>query len=168
MCKWFLSWKVLVESKRCHVVKYCLQITHKSWAAHACYESFLFEKSPRIMNKCRRKNRFDWRIHLESVATGGCHKCLQSFGIFGNRLRINHTGLKVGALFSIPEIDSYSTRGTNSLYGSSLRFSWSIIIGPINSNRCQNFGTNIYLSCKHNCKIIVLMWRQNNVQPKPT
>lgn len=110
---------------------------------------------------------FDWRIQLESGATG-CHTCLQSFGVFGNCLRINHTGVKVGALFFIPEIDSYSTRGTNSLYGSSMRFSWSTIIGQINSNWCQNFGTNIYLSCTHNCKIIVLMWRQNNVQPKPT
>jgi hypothetical protein len=154
--------------KRRHVVKHCLQITHKSWAARACYESFLFEKSPRIMNKCRRNNQFDWRIHLESGATGCCHTCLQSFGIFGNCLRINHSGVKVGALFFIPEIDSYTTRGTNSLYGSSLRFSWSTIIGQINSNWCQIFGTNVYLSCKHNCKMIVSMSGQDNVQPKPT
>lgn len=153
--------------KRRHVVEYCLQIAHKSWAANACYESFLFEKSPRIMNKCRRNNQFDWSIHLESGATG-CHTCLQSFGVFGNHLSINHSGMKVGALFFIPEIDSYSTRGTNSLYGSSLRFSWSTIIGQINSNWCQIFGTNVYLSCKHNCKITVLMQREKNVQPKPT
>lgn len=166
MCKWFLSWKVLVESRVAMLWSICLQITHKSWAAYACYESFLFEKSPRIMKQVL-ESLFDWRIQLESGATG-CHTCLQSFCVFGNRLRINHRGVKVGALFFIPEIDSYSTRGTNSLYGSSLRFSWSTIIGQINSNWCQNFGTNIYISCTRNCKIIVLMWRQNNVQPKPT